>query len=94
MSTYDRAHKRVAVTPLPDARHRRRHQRKGGVVAGNVGRHHRHQLRLDGAAGAPRRLDDDPAQLVVARWADEHLGVLDQLRERARRCQRTELVGA
>ena len=83
---------RLAVTPLPHLRHRRRHQRQRGVVAGDVGGDHRHQLRFDGAAGAPGRLDDDPPQLLVARRADEHLGVLDQLGERARRRQRAELI--
>ena len=61
-------------------------------MAGYVRCDHRHQLRLDGAAGAPRRLDHDAPQLVVARRADEDLGVLDQLGERTRRCQRAELI--
>ena len=52
------------------------------------------ECRLDGAARPPGRLGDDAPELVVARRADEHLGVLDQLAERPRRGQRAELVGA
>ena len=74
----------VTGTSLPDLRHRCRDQRQRGVVPGDVGCDHRHQLRFDGAAAAACRLDDDPSQLLVARWSDEHLGVLDEVGERAR----------
>ena len=83
-----------AVTTLPDLRHRNRDERKDSVVAAHVVGDKVDQARLDRHTGAPRRLDDNSAQLLLARRPDQQLGVLHRFRKHGHGGQHRILVGA
>ena len=63
----------VVAATLPHLGQRGRGERERPVLAGDVGDEELDELRLDGAASSPGRLGDDPSELVIGRWTDEHL---------------------
>ena len=69
----------VADALFPQLGHRGGDQRQRTVGVADIRQHRRHECRFDPVTGPHRGLLDDPAQLLVARPADEHRRVLDQL---------------
>ena len=83
----------VAVAALPHLGQRRRGERQGAVLAGDVGDEERRPAPVRRRTRSAGPAGGDPPQLVLGRWPDQHLSVVDQLDEVSRASERAVLVG-